>query len=482
MCPRLKLARGLLRDDGALFVSIDDGEVDNLKKVCCEVFGEEAFVGILSVLVNPRGRHLDKFIAQTHDNIVVFVKDPEVAGSIFGMAKDGAMLEEYDKEDKKGKYRELGLRNRNQAFNPITRPNLFFPLYVEPATGRVSTKQDQKFTAEVLPVTSDGVETCWTWGREKIEAENELLTASAMSDGSWRVFRKDYLNGEDGEVASTLAKSVWLDKEFNNDYGRKSVKELLGASVMDFPKSPFLMQRIVSIASASSDIVMDFFAGSGTTGHAVMAQNEVDGGSRRFILVQLPEPLDPSNKDQKVAADFCDQLKRPRTIAEVTKERIRQAAKKIKADAPMLDGDLGFRVYKLDRSNIRAWTSDPDNLDTSLFAQQDHLVEGRSEADVLYELLIKLGLDLCVPIAKRVIAGKDVHSVGGAVLMSCLATQIEAAEVEAVAQVIAALRKELAPAGDTTCVFRDSAFADDVAKTNMAAILNQNGIQTVRSL
>lgn len=120
--PRLKLARNLLRDDGALFISIDDGEIDNLKKACCEIFGEETFVGILSVLVNPRGRHLDKFIAQTHDNVAVFVKDPDVAGSIVGMAKEGAMLEEYDKEDERGKYRELGLRNRNQAFNPVTRP------------------------------------------------------------------------------------------------------------------------------------------------------------------------------------------------------------------------------------------------------------------------------------------------------------------------------------------------------------------------
>src|SRR5690606_29485921 len=164
MYPRLRLARNLLRDDGALFISIDDGEIDNLKKICCEIFGEETFVGILSVLVNPRGRHLDKFIAQTHDNVAVFVKDPDVAGSIVGMAKEGAMLEEYDKEDERGKYRELGLRNRNQAFNPVTRPNLFFPLYVEPATGRVSLNQDHRFTEKVLPVTADGIETCWTWG------------------------------------------------------------------------------------------------------------------------------------------------------------------------------------------------------------------------------------------------------------------------------------------------------------------------------
>ena len=480
--PRLKLARNLLRDDGALFISIDDGEVDNLKKVCCEIFGEETFVGILSVLVNPRGRHLDKFIAQTHDNIAVFVKDPDVAGSIVGMAKEGAMLEEYDKEDERGKYRELGLRNRNQAFNPVTRQNLFFPLYVEPSTGRVALNQDYRFTEKVLPVTADGVKTCWTWGREKVEAENELLTASRMSDGTWRVFRKDYLNGEDGETASTLAKSIWLDKEFNNDYGRKSIKELLGAPVMDFPKSPFLIQRIVSIASGSSDIVMDFFAGSGTTGHSVMTQNVIDGAKRRYILVQLPEPLSAENKEQKVAAEFCGTLQKPRTIAEITKERLRRAAGKIKAEAHMLDSDVGFRVFKLDNSNIRAWNPNPADLEQTLFAQQDHLVEGRTESDILYELLLKLGLDLCVPIEQRTVAAKDVHAVGGGVLMACLAPTISRDEVESLAQGIITWHKELAPAGDTTCVFRDSAFADDVAKTNLAAILEQYGIQNVRSL
>lgn len=482
MYPRLKLARNLLRDDGALFISIDDGEVDNLKKVCCEIFGEETFVGILSVLVNPRGRHLDKFIAQTHDNIAVFVKDPDVAGSIVGMAKEGAMLEEYDKEDERGKYRELGLRNRNQAFNPITRPNLFFPLYVEPSTGRVSLNQDHRFTEKVLPVTADEVETCWTWGREKIEAENELLTASRMSDGTWRVFRKDYLNGENGETASTLAKSIWLDKEFNNDYGRKSIKELLGAPVMDFPKSPFLIQRIVSIASGSSDLVMDFFAGSGTTGHSVMAQNAIDGAKRRYILVQLPEPLSAENKEQKVAAEFCDTLQKPRTIAEITKERLRRAGNKVKEDNPLFSGDTGFRVFKLATSNIRAWNPNPTELEQTLFAHQDHLIEDRTESDVLYELLLKLGLDVCVPIEQRTINGKDVHSVGGGVLMACLSSSISRDDVEPIAQGIIAWNKELAPAGDTTCVFRDSAFADDVAKTNLAAILEQHGIQNVRSL
>lgn len=213
-----------------------------------------------------------------------------------------------------------------------------------------------------------------------------------------------------------------------------------------------------------------------------MAQNAADGGNRRYILVQLPEPLDPENKEQKTAAEFCDKLGKPRTIAELTKERLRRAAKKIKAENPNWQGDTGFRVFKLDSSNIRAWNPKPDDVEKTLLAYQDNILEGRSEADILYELLLKLGLDLCVPIEQRDVAGKTVHAVGAGVLMACLTPDIAADEVEALAQGIVEWHKELAPAGDTTCVFRDSAFENDVAKTNLAAILQQHGIKNVRSL
>jgi len=217
----------------------------------------------------------------------------------------------------------------------------------------------------------------------------------------------------------------------------------------------------------SSDIVLDFFAGSGTAGEAVFQMNSSDGGDRRYLLVQLPEALDGLSFD---------------SIADVTKERLRRAAKKIKDENPLFAGDLGFRVFKLDSSNIRTWDPDHDDLDQTLLDSIEHLKPGRSEADVLYELLLKLGLDLCVPIETQTMAGKDVHSVGGGVLITCLAEAIAGDDVESLALGIVEWRWRLAPAGDTTCVFRDSAFADDVVKTNMAAILEQHGIANVRSL
>lgn len=201
-----------------------------------------------------------------------------------------------------------------------------------------------------------------------------------------------------------------------------------------------------------------------------MKLNAEDGGDRRCIQVQLPEPVK------------SDQGNMFATIADLAKERLRRASKRIKAENAAFSGDLGFRVFKLDSSNIRAWHPEAADLEQTLLSHLDHLVEGRTESDILYELLLKLGLDLCVPIETRAIAGKDVHAVGGGVLMACLAEKIARAEVEPLAQGIVAWHEGLAPAGDTTCVFRDSAFADDVAKTNLAAILEQHGIQNVRSL
>ena len=239
----------------------------------------------------------------------------------------------------------------------------------------------------------------------------------------------------------------------------------------DTPKPTKLIERMLRLASSKdeSDIVLDFFAGSGTTAHSVMNVNIEDSGNRRFILVQLPEPLE-------VPLDNIS------TIADMTRERIRRASKRIKEENPLFAGDLGFRVFKLDSSNITAWTPNSGDLAQSLLEHLDHLDAGRTEADVLYELLLKLGLDLCVPIEHQTIAGKTVHSVGGGVLMACLDTSITVADAEPLALGIVAWHQQQAPAGDTTCVFRDSAFADDVAKSNLAAILEQHGIARVRSL
>jgi adenine-specific DNA-methyltransferase len=230
------------------------------------------------------------------------------------------------------------------------------------------------------------------------------------------------------------------------------------------------------------DVMLDFFAGSGASAKAVLTLNATDGISRKYILVQLPEPLDDADKEQKAAASFCAKLKRPPNIAELTKERLRRASQKVREANPHWKGDAGFRTFKLDTSNLRAWEPIRDDIAKSLEEAAEHLRADRTEQDILFELLLKLGLNLTVPIETKKIAGKDVHSIGAGVLMACLDKKIGAKDVEALAHGIAEWHKSLAPAGESTIVFRDSAFADDVAKTNVTAILQQHGLENVRSL
>jgi adenine-specific DNA-methyltransferase len=311
---------------------------------------------------------------------------------------------------------------------------------------------------------------------ERLISEGRILWPTSTSG---RPRRKAFLSELDSDF--TGFSTIVGDGVFTRD-GTADIDSLFDARIFNFPKPVELVAGLIEQGSKGDDIILDFFAGSGTSAHASMYQNAADGGKRRFIIVQLPEPLDLANREQKTAADFCDKLGKSRTIAELTKERIRRAAATVKVENPLFAGDTGFRVFKLDHSNIRAWNPNPADLEASLFGHQDHLLERRSEADVLYELLLKLGLDLCVPTQARTVAGKQLQSVAGGVLIACLDPQIHASDIEPLAQGIIAWRKELAPAGDITCVFRDSAFVDDVARTNMAAILQQNGIANVRSL
>lgn len=258
--------------------------------------------------------------------------------------------------------------------------------------------------------------------------------------------------------------------------------QLMEERVFENPKNWNDIARLVRYFTSDRDIVLDFFAGSGTTGHAAMLQNAADLGKRRYILVQLPEPILAENKEQAIPFNFLTRVGKPTNIAEITKERLRRSAKKVQAEYPRSGGDTGFRVFKLASSNIRAWEPDRNDLEGSLLKNAEHLVQGRKAQDVLYELLLKLGLDLCVPIEAKTIAGKSVHSIGGGALIVCLADGLTKDVIEPLASGIVAWRVALAPAVDTRVVFKDSGFTDDIAKTNMAAILNQNEITDVRSL
>ena len=459
MYPRLKLARNLLANDGALVISIDDNESANLRRMAEEVFGPQSFVAQLAVQVNPRGRHLDRFVAKTHESLLVFVRDP-LSDAISGVAKDGRMADEYDRIDGRGPFRLLGLRNRNQSFNPTTRPNLYYPLYVSPMGGTVSTVGSEEFSVEVMPDAPDGTQTCWTWSREKVKSEGNLLVAEP-SGSEWRIFRKDYLHGVDGEVAKTLVKSVWLDPEFSNDYGRKAVKDLFGKAVMDFPKSPALMRRIIDISCPPGGVVLDFFAGSSSMAQAVMETNASDAGGRRFIMIQLDEPT--AIKSEAASAGFMN-------ISALSRERIRRAGAKVRAESGMLgeNVDVGFRSLHVATTNMADTLATADDLVQAALSEAVGSVKpDRTDEDLLFQVLLNWGLDLAEPIAVEEEDGLRILTVADDALIACFADEVTAVVVRAIAE-----RRPL------RAVFKDSGFATDAARINAEQIFRELSPET----
>jgi adenine-specific DNA-methyltransferase len=465
--PRLKLARGLLREDGFIFMSLDDSEIASARKICDEIFGEENFIDCMVWKKRYGGGAKEKYLVTLHEYILVYAKaldqieDIEVPLSDASVERYYTTRDEYFEE--RGPYRTHPLEAM-KSFED--RPNLRFPIPT-PDCG------------ELLPKRQ------WRWSKDRMQ---EALDRGEVSfakgkDGSWTASSKQYLKDDAGETRSAKAFSI-IDGIYTQAGTAETVEMFGDARVFSFPKPTALIQRIIEIATSrdTDALVLDFFAGSGTTGQAVVQQNLIDGGTRRFILVQLPEPLDPKSREQETASNYCDSLNKPRRISELTKERLRRSAAKIKSENSLFAGDSGFRVFKLDTSNIRAWNPNRTDLDGTLLANLEHIEPDRSNNDVLYEVLLKLGLDLCVTIEQREINGKTVHSIGGGTLIACLAEQVSVADAEPLALGIAAWREEQVTAGDTTAVFRDSAFENDVAKSNLAAILEQHGIKQVRSL
>ena len=479
MYPRLKLAQNLLRDDGLIFISIDDAEVMNLRCLLDQLFRLENFIALLPTIMNLKGNNDEFAFAGTHEYTAVFAKD-KAQCKVNEWPLEDDETDEWE-EDEIGPYkRGANLKATGGNAPRERRPNLFFPLYIDQNLLRMAVARKSSSDVEIFPKTN-GQEMSWRWSRDKFANQPNDVIIVPGEDGDFALYKKQ--RPALGDLPSKKPKTTFYKPEYSSGNGTAEIKDLMGSKVFSSPPKPLrLMRDFLLIGSDGDSIVMDLTAGSGTTGHALMAQNAADNRNRRYILVQLPEPLDPENKDQKTAAEFCDKIGKPRTIAELTKERLRRAGKKIKNENPMFAGDLGFRVFKLDSSNIQAWEPKREDLAQSLEDHARNLKTDRTEQDILYELLLKLGLDLTVPIETKVIARKDVHSIGAGTLFACLAEAVSRKDVESLAQGIVAWYKELSPAGESQVVFKDSAFADDVAKTNLTAILQQNGLENVRSL
>ena len=319
----------------------------------------------------------------------------------------------------------------------------------------------------------------WRYSQAKLD---EFVAAEAEISISKIPFRPNYVNrsGEQKKTANLL--SYRINAVPTNEDATEEARRVFGNDVVAYPKPEGLLKYLVGAVSHGDDLVLDFFAGSGTTASGVWRQNVEDSCARRFILVQFPEPLDVCDRVQVAAARLCERIGKPSNLTELTKEWLRRSGDRIKKEAPLLAGDFGFRVFRLDSSNLRAWEPDRDALEQALLDGIDHLKSDRTEDDILYELLLKLGLDLCVPIEIRTIAGKTVCSIEAGTLIACLAEHIAWEEVDPLAFGIAEWHKQLEPTGDTTVVLRDSAFEDDATKLNLAAGLEQVGIKNLRSI
>ncbi|MER3480748.1 MAG: site-specific DNA-methyltransferase, partial [Meiothermus sp.] len=269
---RLEAFLPLARNDAALFVSIDDNEVGNLVNLVKNHSPSAVLVTLVAAQLNPRGRTLDKYLAKTHEYVATFALFG-APDAIHEVTKSEEAQAEYCESDDKGPFRLLELRNRNPVFTRANRPNLFYPFFADPSCGTVRLERDAIHRVEILPRNSRGEDGCWTWGKDKAQENIDELVARQARTGAWRVFRKDRLHSEQGEVATTKAKSIWLDKEINNENGKELVGDLFGQAVFDFPKPVALVERCAEIGMAKGGYFIDFFAGSGTSGHALLNMN-----------------------------------------------------------------------------------------------------------------------------------------------------------------------------------------------------------------
>lgn len=492
MYPRLKLARNLLRDDGVIFISIDDNEVSNLRKICDEIFGEENFVGqVIWKNKFGSGAKTKGFIG-VHEYILVYSKNP-----IINITRDltDEERDNYNKtRDEKFEYRG----------GYVTQPLA------------VTTFDDRP--SLVYPITYNGIEIWpkkqWVWEKKRMlnAINNNEVVFNKQADGSYNIRSKKYLIDENGN--ERRGKPTTLFSNVYTQNGTEDIRNVFNKIPFDYSKPVELIKYFLSFEindiSDKNCIILDFFSGSATTAHAVLDLNRQDGGNRQFIMVQLPEPCEDGSEARKAGY---------KNICEIGKERIRRVIKKIAAEEAEkakskqselklgADGsgsaerkeplDLGFKVFKLDTSNFISWDSNPDHFDeSSLQAHLSNIKMDRSQQDLLYELFIKLGVTLNTPFEKVSLAGKNMYDIGCGTIYACLDEDLDMdfcnamiayhddqfpkeTDVEDKKEERELERYRLET---TTFIFRDSSFANDNVKTNILQTLRQSGLENIKAI
>ncbi len=358
MLPRLKLARDLLKEDGVIFISIDDNECANLKILCDEIFGEDNFVACIIAESAPAGTQSSNFIAQQHSYCLVYGKYINENSFIKQKLTDEQLNKKYTEEDEYGKFYIERLWKRGIGGKKEDVPSLHFPVYYDEANNKIYIDEEVKSKnnlIKIIPYQVVGVLGRWTWSKEKMINERHKLIVKKVN-GEWKLHKKQYKQDEMGKLPNSIIKSELARTEL----GSLELKKIMGEKVFDYPKSTKLMKHLISISTStnSNDIILDFFAGSGTTAHAVMELNAEDKGNREFILVQIDEEI----KEDKSAYDFCKNVLKSTkpVISDITIERVKRAAQKIIGSSKDGGLDLGFKVYTLqDKAQI---TNDKEEI------------------------------------------------------------------------------------------------------------------------
>ncbi len=465
MYSRLKLARNLLTDDGVIFISIDDNEVANLRRACDEIFGEDNFVAQIIWERSFSPVNLKKHFSEAHDYIICMAKN------LSSLTCNGLRRN----EDTDSRYS-----------NPDNDPRGLWTSS-DMTVGPVVEEKVYEITTQSGKVLSPPSGRCWLFTKERF---NEMLEDNRI----W--FGKDKNNVPRVKKFLTEVKegitpvTLWKYTEVGHSQGAaQKLKNLFnGKDLFDYPKPVELIKRCIEVYSGMNSIILDFFSGSATTAQAVMQLNAEDGGNRKYIMVQLPEATPEESEARKAGY---------KTIAEIGKERIRRAGKKIVEELKTKQAkegglfaeekkklDIGFKVFKLDSSNINTWDSSPSNLEGALYNSVQNIKSDRTEHDLLYEILLKYGIDLIQPINEHILAGKKVYEMGAGALIVCMADHVKPEAAEAIAK----LWKEVKPTAidesskaaiNCRVVFKDNGFDDNNDKTNVLQILKQHGIDNV---
>ena len=455
MYPRLRLAKNLLKDDGVIFISIDDNEVHNLRKICDEIFGESNFLACLVWQNKEGGGSSDSLHFRIkHESVLCYARN-KVAVSVLGV--EISNLERYTETDEY--FEERGPFYLQKLGMGSIQYSVSLDYEIETPDGTKVTPSDN----------NSGKRACWRWSSQKFEwgSKNGFIVIKKDRNEVWTVYTKQYLKSDnEGNIIERTQRPGGIINDYSSTQAAKHMENIGLGNYFSYTKPYALIKYLLNRVQTKSELVMDFFAGSATTAHAVMDLNAEDGGGRKFIMVQIPEAT-PENSEARKA--------KYNTISEISRKRIDLAGEKIKEDykdklaereTPL---DIGFKAFTLDTTNFREWDTNTTNIEQSLLDALDTFKEGRNEEDALYEVLLKYGVDITEPVEELTLDGKKVYSLAGNYLLVCLEKSITLDTIEA----MAALKPE-------RVVCYDDGFADEDVKQNSLETLKRAGVTDVR--